>query len=287
MTNPPKKSKKSSVNKPPEAIIRVNDLYFSYPDGTEAIKGLDIEIKLGEYVAIIGQNGSGKTTLVKHFNGLLKPSNGIVIVGGTETKGARTADLSHNVTYCFQNPDHQIFLPSVWEEVAFGPTNLDFSQDRIDESVNRALEMVGLENSKDVYPFNLGKGQRQMVALASVIAMQSKVLIIDEPTTGLDWKSGSEVMGILRELNKDGHTIVVITHDMEIVAQDAKRTVVLHQGKLLLDGPTDIVLSKIDELKKTYLEPPQITRFAIALEDKGFPPNILTVEDALQITHKA
>jgi energy-coupling factor transporter ATP-binding protein EcfA2 len=274
------------VTESTDPIIRVKDLWYRYPAGTLALQGINLDIWPGDYVAIIGQNGSGKTTLVKHFNGLLKPTKGSVLVAGRDTRETGTATLSHRIGYCFQNPDHQIFRPTVRDEVAFGPQNLGFEPERLEKSVKQALEMVGLEGLEGVYPFNMGKGQRQKLALASVIAMQPEVLVVDEPTTGLDWKTGAEVMKLVQMLNQTGHTIIVITHDMELVAQYVPRTVVLQNGNLLMDGPTRYVLSQTDELKKTYLEPPQITLFAQSLKEQGFPPNILTVEMALRVVRK-
>jgi len=266
--------------------VRVRDLWFRYPGGLPVLKGIDLDIPAGDYVAIIGQNGSGKTTLVKHFNGLLKPTQGSVQIFGKDTRTVGTTALSQRVGYAFQNPDHQIFRPSVWEEVAFGPKNLGFDKERLDQAVSSALQMVGLEAEKDTYPFNLGKGQRQKLALASVIAMQSEVLIIDEPTTGLDTRTSLEVLRLLHELNRQGHTIIVITHDIDLVAENVPRTIALSQGVLLLEGPTAVVLSQADLLKETYVTPPQIMRFGQALADIGFPCQVATVQEAIGIVER-
>jgi energy-coupling factor transport system ATP-binding protein len=243
---------------------------------------VNLRIASGEFVAIVGQNGSGKTTLAKHFDGLLKPSSGVVRVGGRDTRELGTAALSRRVGYCFQNPDHQIFKNSVWEEVAFGPRNLGFEPDRLEAAVTGALEMVGLLAQREEYPFNLGKGERQKIALASIIAMETEVLVIDEPTTGLDWRSGSAVVELLIKLRQAGHTVIVITHDMMLVAEHIPRTIVLCDGAILVDGPTTEVLPQVERLERTFLAPPQITLFAQAFREAGFPPGVLTVEAAVR-----
>lgn len=274
------KSKQNSNSKD-EPIIKIENLYHSYATGNEALHNINLKINSGELIAIIGQNGAGKTTLAKHLNGLLKPTKGKVIVAGFDTKKEFVSKLSRHVGYCFQNPDHQIFNNSVLDEVQFGPKNLGFNEATVKEVVSETLKMVNLENKISIYPFNLGKGERQKVALASVIAMQSDILIIDEPTTGLDWITGREIIKVIKQLNELGKTILVITHDMNLVAEYIPRSVVLFQGTILLDGPTNEVLSQVELLRKTYLKPPQITLLCQELFDYGFPSDIMSVGQAL------
>ncbi|HOE70292.1 MAG TPA: energy-coupling factor transporter ATPase [Brevefilum sp.] len=268
----------NSVSTP---IISIQNLYHNYLSGNEAIKNINLNIFPGELIAIIGQNGSGKTTLAKHINGLLKPTKGKVIVKGYDTRKEFVSKLSKYVGYCFQNPDHQIFNNSVFDEVSFGPKNLGFDNEEINLIVKEALKMFDLEDKSQSYPFNLGKGERQKLALASVIAMQSEIIIIDEPTTGLDWITGKEIIRIITQLNKLGKTILVITHDMNLVAENIPRSIVLYQGSILLDGPTNKVLSEVELLEKTFLKPPQINLLCKELSEYGFPQDVMSVEQAL------
>ncbi len=259
--------------------VEVGDLHFEYEKGIEVLRGIDLRIQKGECVAIIGQNGSGKTTLVKHFNGLLRPTSGKVTVNGDDAADKTVAELSRTVGYLFQNPDHQIFSTSVEEEVAFGPKNLGISPEDTETRVANALRLVGLESYRKVPPSTLGLGQRRKVTLASIVAMRPEVMILDEPTTGIDWNGSIQLMNSVRELNRQGHTIITITHNMRVVAQYAERTVVLADGQVILDGPTREVFSKPDILRTTFLAPPQITSLAQDLQPMGFAPDILSVEE--------
>jgi len=268
-----------------EPIIQTKDLWYIYGQGTEretvALKGVNLDIYPGEFIAFIGQNGSGKTTLAKHFIGLLKPSKGSVIVNGKDTRKCRVSELATTVGYCFQNPDHQIFNRTVYDEVAYGPKNLGISKEEIRERVTEALRAVGLEGYDKLNPFFLGKGERQKVAVASVLAMRPKVLIVDEPTTGMDWKTSITMMNLIKELNQKGMTVIFITHNMEIVAEYAKRVVVLFDGKIELDGPTRWVFSKPHILLKTLIKPPQITQLSQMLN--GYlKPDTISVEEAYE-----
>ena len=271
-----------STDSEPQPIIQVKNVYFSYLSGDQVLNGINLDIMPGDYLAVIGQNGSGKTTLVKHFNGLLKPVKGQVLVKGQDTSRTQVSDLSHYIGYCFQNPDHQIFNSTVYKEAAFGPTNMGFEANKVKVYTEDALAMVGLTGLKEAYPYNLGKGERQKLALASIIAMQPEILIIDEPTTGLDWLTGKEMIKLLAKINQAGKTVVVITHDMELVAENVPQTVVLYKGHILLKGQTKDVLTQSELLRKTYLKPPQITLFTQEFRSYNFPGEILTVEDAIQ-----
>ena len=230
---------------------------------------------------ILGQNGSGKTTLVKHFNGILKPTRGEVIVYGMDTRTASIAELAKKVGYVFQNPDHQIFSRTVREEIAFGPKNLKLSEEEIDERVAEAARILKIEEYLDENPFNLSWGLRQRVAIASILSMKPEVLIVDEPTTGQDHKTGREIMEILCKLNKEGITIIVITHDMKLAAEYAQRAIVMKEGHILLDGNIRDVFSKIEVLKEAYLMPPQITQSSLKL-CKDVVPTAFRVEEFIQ-----
>jgi len=273
-----------------DPYIVVEDLSFTYPDGTLALEDISLKIYEGDFVAIIGQNGSGKTTLVKHFNGLLKPTKGQVIVDGVDTRKSTVAELARKVGYLFQNPDHQIFSNTIEEEIAFGPRNLGLSEDEIKERVEEALEIFELTKIRKENPIFRSKGEKTRIALASIVAMRPKVLILDEPTTGLDWRQSEKVMQYVKKMHDSGHIIIFITHDMRIVAEYAKRVIVMHRGRILLEGDVRDVFAQPEILKETFLFPPQITQYAHALKqnitDKEIPKSVLTVREMLDVIQK-
>jgi energy-coupling factor transport system ATP-binding protein len=237
-------------------LLVTKNLSYSYQDGQEAVRDVSLRIDEGEFVAILGQNGSGKTTLVKHFNGLLLPQDGMAEVDGIDTRSASISELSRRVGYVFQNPDHQIFCESVSDELAFGPRNAGVDSRAIAEGSKRALAAVEMDGHEDNDPFALTKGERQRVALASVLVMEPSVIVMDEPTTGLDYVQQKHVMELLRELNRRGHTIVIITHSLWLASQYARRTVVMDDGLIVADGPTRDVLASPDGLERLSLVSP-------------------------------
>ncbi|MDN5326206.1 MAG: energy-coupling factor transport system ATP-binding protein [Moorella sp. (in: firmicutes)] len=263
-------------------MIRAENVQFTYPNGFQALRGLSFHIRAGEFVAVIGQNGAGKTTLLKLLNGLLKPTAGRILLGGLDTSRARVAELARKVGFLFQNPDHQIFLPTVREELAFGPKNLGLKGAALADRVAEAAAAAGLTPYLDVNPRQLSKGQRQRVALASVLAMQPEVLVLDEPTTGQDYREALEIMTIVKRLHRQGHTILLVSHDMEMVARFADRALVLGAGQLLLDGPVAQVFARDDILAATGLVPPQAMQLARPYLEKGLLPGVLTVEELYQ-----
>jgi energy-coupling factor transport system ATP-binding protein len=262
-------------------IIRIKDLVQSYGRENTALSGINLEIKKGDFVALIGQNGAGKTTLVKHLNGLLRPSSGSIIIADQETAELSIAELSQKVGYVFQNPDHQIFMDRVDKEVAFGPNNLGLSQQETGKRVENAMEKVGIAHLKGVSPLSLSKGQRQRVALASVMAMEPEILILDEPTTGQDHRESTQIMELVVSLNKKGHTVIFITHDMQLVANYAKRVVVMGKGKILADGTPREILTRPELLAATFLKPLQITLLAQSISDHDLPADIVSIEELL------
>jgi energy-coupling factor transport system ATP-binding protein len=271
-------------------FIEVSNLVFEYPDGTPALQDIDLNIYANEFIAFIGQNGSGKTTLAKCLNGLLKPISGSVRIEGLDTKiKGMTKKIVTKVGYVFQNPDHQIFNNTIYKEIAFGPRNLGLKEDEVRERVEEAAKVCGVEEQIfNDHPFFLTKGLRQRVAIASILAMRPRTIIVDEPTTGQDLRQSLEVMNFLRDLwEKEGHTIIIITHEMPIVAQYALRTVVLAKGRVLMDGSTHEVFSNPKLLAKTFVEPPQITRMAQALNRYNFPSDVLTVPEMYDAFMKA
>lgn len=263
-----------------ELQISVRDLFFKFPDGTEALKGINMEIHGGEFLAIIGQNGCGKTTLVKNFNGLLRPTGGNILVEGVNTKEATIAQLSRKVGYSFQNPDHQIFSVTILDEVAFGLRNLGYPESEIPGRVEQALASMKLEHREKDNPLFLSKGERQRVALASILAMSPHVLILDEPTTGQDWSNIVTLMNLVQELNqRNNQTVVVITHNMHVVARWTKRVIIMADGNIILDGIPAQIFAEKQVLEKAFLTAPQSTRLA---EELGLGEGVLTPQQLLE-----
>ncbi len=262
-----------------KAQIKIDNLTYGYDREVPVLKNISLEIHSGECLAIIGQNGAGKTTLAKHLNGLNKPSSGSVAINGQETMSQKVSTLSRTVGYVFQNPDHQIFHDTVGKEVAFGLKNFGIPVAEIEVRVNDALKAVGLAGHNLSYPFSLSKGQRQRVALASVLAMRTEVIVLDEPTTGQDYKESIQIMDMVRDLNKNGHTVIFITHDMSLVAGYADRAVVLCEGEIIGDGTVRSVFARPELLQKSYLSPPQITALAQGLGKHAIPPDVLSVSE--------
>ncbi len=260
-------------------IIDVRDVSFGYEASRPPVLNhVNLSIARGEFVAFIGPNGAGKTTLAKTFNGILTPTEGQVFLEGRESRSAGIDALARIVGYVYQNPDHQIFARTVKEEVAFGPRHLGMSAAEVGRAVSQALTLVGMQDDAEVDPFLLGRGKRQKLAVASVIAIGSPVLVVDEPTTGLDLQGSLSILHLLRDWNADGRTVVIITHDMDIVAEFAKRTVVVAEGRILADAPTRAVLTDQALLARAFIAAPQIVRLAQNLDERlGFPRDILTV----------
>jgi len=245
-----------------DKIVSLRDLKFTYDGGVEALTGISVDIRKGEYVAIVGGNGSGKTTLAKNIIGLLRPTSGTVLVEGVSAADRKVSSLARIVGYAFQNPDHQLFCPTVTEEVRFGPLNLGLQGGDLDARVHHALEAMDLDGVKDKPPFSLTLSQRRRVSIASVIAMDPQVLILDEPTTGLDMRELDELMASIGRLNSEGRTIILITHDMKLVAKYARRVVVMAAGKVILDSDPAGVFSDLDALLQSKLVPPPVVRLA-------------------------
>ncbi len=265
-----------------EKLIEVKNLFFSYPDGTLALRDISLDIYANQFIAFIGQNGAGKTTIAKCLNGLLKPNSGSVKIDNLDTREkGTTKKIVTKVGYVFQNPDHQLFNNTIYKEVAYGPRNIGLNEKEVDERVREAAAVCGIEESIfNEHPFFLTKGLRQRVAIASILAMRPHTIIVDEPTTGQDLRQSIEVMNFLRNLwEKEGHTIIIITHEMPIVAQYAQRVVALAKGQVLLDGTTREVFAQPELLAQTFVKPPQITRLAQALSSYGIPKDILTVQE--------
>lgn len=242
-------------------VIEVKNASVHYHPGAPVLSGVSLSIQAGEFVAILGQNGSGKSTLAKLFNGLLLPIEGQVLVMEKDTKHTGVGQLASIVGHVFQNPDHQIFAESVRKEVAFGAKNTGCSSEECEARVSDALQAVGLTGAEDQDPFSLAKGERQRVAVASILAAKPQIIIVDEPTTGLDAEESVRMMTMMRVLNRQGHTIIMITHDMGLVGNYATRCVLLHHGKIIADGATREIFSDPELVQSAALRLPAITRF--------------------------
>ena len=245
-----------------EVLIDVNNLSYTYPNGTTALYDTSLKVKKGEFLAIVGHNGSGKTTLVKHFNGLLKPTGGSVHVCGKDTKNHSIFELGRDVGFVFQNPDHQIFSENIYDEVVFSPKLRGVPEAELKERVSEALHAVELDGYEEEDPFTKSKGIRQRIAVASVLSARPEVIILDEPTTGLDYSEQRKMMGLVKRLNESGHTVIIITHTMWVVAEYAHRVAVLNGGKLIMYGPTREVFSDDATLKQHSLRTPHIVELS-------------------------
>jgi energy-coupling factor transport system ATP-binding protein len=262
-----------------DKIISVRDLRFTYEGGYEALKSVNLDIRRGEYVAIVGGNGSGKTTLAKNLNGLLRPTSGSVMINGKPASDMTASQLAKVVGYAFQNPDHQLFCSSVVEELEFGPQNLGYSLEEIESKVSHAIEALHLRSLQDKPPLSLTLGERRRVSIASVVAMDPEVFILDEPTTGLDARETDDLMAGIHGLNREGHTLILITHDMSLVAKHARRVLVMSEGRVVLDSDPGGAFSDLELLRRSKLIPPPVVQLAHRLSAIGIPREILSPEE--------
>jgi len=252
-------------------MIEAKDLHFTYPTGLEALKGINLTIDDGEFLAVMGQNGAGKTTLVKHFNGLLKPTKGEVLVDGVSTRDVSVAKLARNVGFVFQNPDHQLFSETVEDEIAFALKNFDFEEAVIKKQVDWALNLLEITQYRKTSPFMLSGGERKRVALASILAWDPKVIILDEPTIGQDYQQKEKLRQFILQLNAQKKTVVVVTHDVEFVAECNPRVILMSQGKILAEDIAEKLLTNQKLVAQASIVPPQITQIFLELADLGLP----------------
>ncbi len=264
-------------------MIEVDGVRFSYPSGVEALKGVSMKIADGEFIAIMGQNGAGKTTLVKHFNGLLKPSQGRVLVDGTDTTKTSVAKLARNVGFVFQNPDHQLFCETVEEEIAFALRNFGFKEDVIEKRITWALNLLSLSQYRKTSPFMLSGGERKRVALASVLAWDPRILILDEPTIGQDHEQKEKLRQFILQMRTQDKTIIMVTHDVEFVAECNPRVLLMLDGEIIADGEAQKTLTDSVTLEKASIVPPQIAQIFLDLPELDLPRNIIDVYEAQRI----
>lgn len=263
-----------------EVVVEARGLGHVYPTGVDALADVDVQIRAGEFVAVLGRNGAGKTTFARHLNGLLRPTTGSLRIAGTESAELTVGQLARHVGYVFQNPDHQIFANSVRDEVGYGLKNQGWEPDRIADRVEAVLERVGMAQFADRHPFTLGKGQRQRLAVASVLALEPEVLVIDEPTTGQDHTGARSMLELITDLNSSGHTVLMITHDMTLVAEHAHRTLLFAGGRMIADTTPHEVFGSADLLERGNLVPPQVTTLARRL---GAEATVTTPAEYLEL----
>jgi energy-coupling factor transporter ATP-binding protein EcfA2 len=253
-------------------IIEFKDVHYNYPNRPNVLKGINLTIHKGELVAILGRNGSGKTTLVRHIIGLVQPTQGKVIVLGRDVAVTPTYELTQEIGFCFQNPNHQLVSFKVRDEMTFGLKAHNIDPAEFDQRITRALELVDMLDALDAEIFDLGKGQKQRLALASVLTLNPKILVIDEPTTGQDPQMTQEIFDIMKHLNDLGTTVVMITHRVDYAAAYAHRAIVMKGGEISFDGPVLKLISDIKMMQDNALDLPDVTKLALRLRKHGVPP---------------
>ncbi len=251
--------------------LETKNLSFTYPDGTEALKNVNLKIKKGEKIAIMGPNGAGKSTLFSHFNGLTEPTSGHVEVDGEKIVYEREELLKvrQKVGIVFQDPNDQLFAPTVKEDVAFGPMNLGLEYEEVNRRIKESLEMVGMAGFEEKTPHHLSGGQQKRVAIAGIVAMRPEIMILDEPTAGLDPEGVDKVLDILDNLNNEGISIVISSHDIEMVNQFADKIFVLYGGEIIAEGDKHQIFSDKELLKKAHLKAPVTTEILYKLKENG------------------
>ncbi|HLR35625.1 MAG TPA: energy-coupling factor transporter ATPase [Tissierellales bacterium] len=271
--------------------IKTKDLNYIYNPGTpfevKALDNINLEIGKGEFIGLIGHTGSGKSTLVQHLNGLIKPTKGRIIIGDSDitSKDANLKEIRQKVGLVFQYPEHQLFEETVYEDIAFGPKNLGLYKDEVEARVRDAMSFTGLdfERLKDRSPFELSGGQKRRVAIAGVLAMKPEVLILDEPTAGLDPRGRDEILEEIQKVyEKEGTTIILVSHSMEDIAKLVNRIIVMDKGKIKMDGEPRKIFKSSEELESIGLDIPQVTQFMKKYKNKGnlIRDDILTVKEA-------
>lgn len=267
-------------------VIETRKLTYHYPDGTKALEDVDFNAAKGKIIALLGPNGAGKSTLFLHFNGILRPTSGTIQVNGEPLQYDKKnlIKIRQKVGIVFQNPDDQLFAPSVIEDVAFGPMNIGLTEIEVEERVKEALNKVGMEGYEKKAPHHLSGGQKKRVAIAGILAMKPEIMVLDEPTSGLDPKGASQILRLLYQLNKDGMTIVISTHDVDLVPLYAYSVYIISDGKIIKEGSPSEVFDDVKTIRKANLRLPRIAHLMEILEkedslpfDKPYP---LTIGEA-------
>ena len=261
-----------------KVVLRAENLVHTYPTGVTALKGIDLDIYDNDRVSIIGQNGSGKTTIVRHFNGLLRPTSGKIFLDGEDTKDMSVRQMSRKVGYVFQNPSHQIFCTSVREELETAPKNYNFTPEEISKSVEEVIELMNLGDILDKHPMTLDYTTKKVVTIASILTFHPEVLIMDEPTGGLDEVGRRMLTKIINLMHENGHTVIMISHDMDYVAENSERIIVMSQGQVIDDGTPERVFTNKDIMSEAQIELPQITQLDMYLDSTNLNKAILDVD---------
>ena len=271
--------------------LETKNLSYTYHDGTQALKNVNIKIRKGEKIAIMGPNGAGKSTLFSHFNGLNEPTSGHVEIDGEKIIFERDEliKVRQKVGIVFQDPNDQLFAPTVKEDVAFGPMNLGLDYDEVEKRIRESLEMVGMSGFEEKTPHHLSGGQQKRVAIAGIIAMRPDIMILDEPTAGLDPEGVEKVLDILNNLNKEGISIVISSHDIEMVNQFADKIFVLHDGEIIAEGDKHQIFSNKELLKKAHLKAPVTTEILYKLKENGLDVDTekISIEETVEEILKA
>ena len=264
-------------------LIELKNVSFGYPLGRMVLQGIDLTINNGDFLAIMGQNGAGKTTLAKHLNGLLKPTAGQVLVEGLDTKKESVAHLPTRVGYVFQNPDHQIFSKTVGEELSFGPKNLGWSADRIEQAVQRALHDIDMADRREAEPYFMGLAERKLIAIASVLIMEPHVLVLDEPATGADYNVALRIMRYISDLHKRGLTVIIITHDVSLAANYASRVIAMRDGTIKVAGSPEQIFQQKELLNECNISLPEVAELSNALASHGLKQQVIRVQDMVSL----
>jgi len=260
-------------------LVEIENLSYTYPGGIQALHEVNLRIEANQSVAITGPNGAGKSTLVKAIMGLLKPSEGKIRLFGEELAGTTTAQIAHKVGFVFQNPRMQIFLSTVKAEVGFGPQRLGMPHEEIQSRTKEALFATGLEGQGETHPYDLNPAERKLLAIASAMAMNPQILILDEPTGGMDYISSERVIQVIHTSLVQGRTVITVTHDMDLAARCADRMVVLHHGQIIADGEMRQIFALSRLTEGAQLEATAICQLAKAC---NLPPSLLTVEEMVE-----
>ncbi len=256
------------------SILEAKNIEYKYPDGTKALNGVNFKANKGEMVALLGPNGAGKSTLFLHFNGILKPSSGQILIKGNPIKynSKGLLEVRKTVGIVFQNSDDQLFAPTVMQDVAFGPLNLGLSEEEVKKRVKESLKAVGMEGFENKPPHYLSGGQKKRVAIAGILAMEPEVIVLDEPTAGLDPLGASQIMKLLYELNKKGITIIISTHDVDLVPIYADRVYIMSKGQIIKEGKPNEVFGDTKIIRKANLRLPRVAHLIEILNDKDSIP---------------
>jgi energy-coupling factor transport system ATP-binding protein len=269
-----------------QPLIKVQDLFFTYPGNVQALKGINLTINKSDYVAIMGENGAGKTTLVKHFNGLLRQKSGQILFDGSDIADKSVAQLAKRIGLVFQNPDDQLFEETVEREISFALHNFGMKEPLIEKRVTWALNLLDISQYREKSPFTLSGGERKRVALASVLAWDPDVLILDEPTIGQDYGQKERLRHFLLQLRTQGKTVVIVTHDVEFVAESQPRIILMAGGKVIAEGSTKQIMMDTKALEYCSVAQPEITKLFSKLCEHGLPENVVDVDEAYDILNQ-